>query len=182
MVDIDLPKERRLFGGVVRPLRKEDIILLKPILSTWIKDRDTGRHLPDEVDETLQTMSDSAHGRNDRVYFVAESSEGEVIGVIGYKTPDQRMLPFTKTPKPAELVNAYVANEWTGKGTGKALVMKLENDAGNKGYTEVVLNSGPRYKDTGWGFYDKLEGYQRAGVAEGYYGEGGDAPVWRKEL
>ena len=67
-------------------------------------------------------------------------------------------------------------------GVGSALVARLEDEARWRGYTEIVFNSGPRYKDTAWGFYDKLPGYSRVGVAEKLYGEGGDAPVWSKVL
>ncbi len=183
MVDIITPKERRSFEGIIRDLRSRDIDSLRPILTTWIKDRTTGDPLPDEVEEDLQIMSDSIDGKNDRTYLVAESLDGEVVGVIGFKAPDSRIMPFTKTLNPAELVNAYVkAEERKGKGVGRALVRGLEERVRMKGHTEIVLNSGPRYKDTGWGFYDKLEGYQRVGIAESYYGEGGDAPIWRKEI
>ncbi|MBI4057915.1 GNAT family N-acetyltransferase [Candidatus Microgenomates bacterium] len=183
MVDIITSKERPLFQGSVRELRLDDLDSLRPILSTWIKDRDTGETLPDEVEEDLQIMGDSAQGKNDRQYFVAEDVNGKMIGVIGFKNPDPRMLDYCKTSNPAELVNAYVrVDQRAGKGVGRALITKLEEEARKKGFTEIVLNSGPRYKDTGWGFYDKLPGYQRVGVAVGYYGEGGDAPVWRKEL
>ena len=33
------------------------------------------------------------------------------------------------------------------------------------GYTEIILNSGSRYKDTGWGIYDRLDGNSRVGMA-----------------
>lgn len=176
-------KEANRFNGKVRSLKKEDLDSLKPILATWIKDRRTGQPLPDEVEEDLQLMSESVEGKNDRTYLVAEGLDGEIIGVVGFKTPDETMLTFTKTQNPVELVNAYVkSDERKGKGVGRALVAKLEEKAREKSYTEIVLNSGPRYKDTGWGFYNKLEGYKKVGIAVGYYGENVDAPVWRKEL
>lgn len=176
-------EEPQKFQSVVRNLRKDDLSLLRPILATWIKDRKTGQPLPDEVEEDLQFMSESVDDKNDRTYLVAENSDGEVVGVIGFKTPDEKMLTFTKTLNPVELVNTYVkSDERKGKGVGRALVAKLEEKVKEKGHTEIILNSGPRYKDTGWGFYDKLPGYSRVGMAVGYYGEGGDAPVWRKGL
>ena len=182
MVDSEIKSEKSYFSGTVRTLKEEDLTQLKPILDIWIKDRETGQRLPDEVEEDLQLMRESINGGNDRNYLVAEKN-GKVIGMIGFKNPDKRMIPFSRTSNPTELVNAYVDPELRkGRGVGKALVAKLEGDAGKKGFTEVILNSGPRYKDTGWGFYDKLPGYERVGVAEKYYGEGGDAPVWSKVL
>lgn len=181
MVDRDNAKERTSFKGVVRPLVEEDLGAIKPILETWVIDRDSGQALPDEVEEDLQLMKDSVSG-NDTTYLVAELATGQVVGVIGFKVPDNRLLPYTKTPNPTELVNAYVSKEHRGgKGVGTALLAKLEEEAKAKGHTEVILNSGPRYKDTAWGFYIRTYG-KPVGIAEKYYGEGGDAPIWRKEL
>jgi len=152
MVDRLKTTEKKVFGGVVRNLREKDIPSLRPILATWIKSRQTGQPLPEEVEEDLQVMLESINGNNDPTYLVAENLDKSVIGVIGFRTPDPRMLPFTHTPKPAELVNAYVGKEHrAGKGVGRALVKKLEEEAKAKGFTEIVLNSGPRYEKTGWG-------------------------------
>ncbi len=146
MVDLDKPKteERILFDGTIRDLRKEDLTPLIPILGTWIKDRNTGEPLPDEVQETIQIMLDSVEGRNPRTYIVAEALDGEVIGVIGFKDPDVKMGIWASTSTPAELINAYVkADERKGKGVGKALVAKLEEKAKSQGYTEIILRVFP---------------------------------------
>lgn len=173
--------EQRYFEGEIRPLVINDLLEIKPILETWLKSRDTGEPLPDEVIETIETMQDSIKKENNRIYLVAKE-EGSVIGVIGYKYPDDTMRGFSRTENPAELINAYVNPEQRGRGVGKALVDKLEEMAKSKEFTEIILNSGPRYKDTAWEFYDNLPGYQRVGIAKEYYGEGGDAPVWSKIL
>lgn len=181
-VDTDTP-EQLIFQGNVRSLRPGDIDSLRPVLQTWIRDRDTGAPIPEEVEEDLKTMLDSTEAGNSSHFLVAETGDGVVIGVIGFRKPDQKMIEYTHTPDPAEIINAYVRSDYRGgKGVGRALVDKLEEEAKKMGFTEVVLNSGPRYKDTGWGFYDKLPGYERVGIAKEYYGEGGDAPVWRKDL
>lgn len=171
------------FGGTVRLLREDDLSQIKLILETWVKSRDTGLLLPEEVEKNLQSMHDSCLRNDERIYFVAEESDGRVVGVIGMTHPSDVMLQFSATDRPVELVNAYVAKDQRyGKGVGRALVSKLEEEARKRGNTEIILNSGPRYKDSGWGFYDKLEGFQRIGVAEKLYGENGDAPVWHKVL
>ena len=173
------------FSGIVRLLESKDLVDLKPVLEEWIKDRDTGNPLPTEVEKNLQVMSASIGGGTDYTYFVATQVDGKAIGVIGMRPPEEKMmaLDFLKTDKPVELINAYVSSfHRAGKGVGSSLVRKLEGEAIQRGFTEVVLNSGPRYKATGWGFYDKQPGYNRVGVAISYYGPGGDAPVWKKSL
>lgn len=175
-------KEEEKFSGVVRLLCEEDLHPLKPILESWVRHRDTGVPIPEEVESDLQVMRDSLH-QGIPIYLVAEAANGQVIGVIGLTFPSERMKEFTTTSAPIELINAYVASDWRGgKGVGTALVRALEEEARQRGCTEVILNSGPRYKETGWGFYDRLPGYSRVGIAERMYGEGGDALVWRKYL
>lgn len=176
--------ETTQFQGEIRQLALADLDALQPILERWIVDRDTGIPRPDEVREDLDLMRASVDGSNGYQYFVAEEN-GQVVGVIGMRQPPEKLLElgFLHTNNPIELVNAYVTPEQKGgKGVGRALVSRLEDEATQQGYTEIVLNSGPRYENTGWGFYDKLAGYERVGVAMGYYGEGGDAPVWKRDL
>lgn len=180
MVDKVSPKEQSQFTGSVRLLKEDDLVQLKKILEFWLKDRDTGESLPAEVSEVLAAMEQSFKGASDRNYFVAEEN-GKAIGMVGYKLPDESMRSFARTSNPAELINAYVdASERGGRGVGRALVAKLEEVTKAIGFTEIILNSGPRYLQTGWGFYDKLPGYKRINVAKNLYGEGGDAPIWSK--
>ena len=181
--DIGEPKHELTFAGAVRFIREEDVIRLQPILETWIRDRITHELLSDEVTGLMGSMRDSINGINDRIYLVAEGLDGQLAGVVGFKNPDETMRAFAETENPAELVNAYVAHDQrNGRGVGSALVRSLEKEAIRRGYTEIILNSGPRYKETGWGFYDKQPGYKRVGIAEQMYGVNGDAPVWNKVL
>ncbi len=176
-------KETEKFNGIVRAVQGDDLIKLKPILETWIKNRNTGEPIPEEVEEDLQFLRDSIKGQGNRTYLVAETTDNKVVGMIGLTSPGQRMLEFATTSNPTELINAYVdKSRRGGGGVGTALVQALEKVARQRGFTEILLNSGPRYKNTGWGFYDKLSGFERVGIAVKMYGEGGDAPVWRKEL
>lgn len=184
-VDVDKPKvkEKRDFVGTVRLMKIDDLQAVRPILETWIRHWKTGEVIANEVEQDLNQMKTSIEGGSEGVSLVAETHEGERVGVIGLKPPDERMLKFTTTDKPAELIHAYVAKKHRrGKGVGRALVQQLEREAKVRGYREIVLNSGPRYEETGWGFYDRLEGYSRVGIAKDYYGAGIDAPVWRKIL
>jgi RimJ/RimL family protein N-acetyltransferase len=51
------------------------------------------------------------------------------------------------------------------------------NEARRKRATELIVNSGPRYRESGWPFWDKKFGPARA-MAFGYY-DGYDANVWQ---
>lgn len=189
----ELTSHENTFQGRVRPLVALDIPHLKPILEHWLKNRETDQPLPDEVQEVRDYMQGSLDDTNYRRYLVAETQDGTIIGMIGYKPPEDKMLAWQTTNmpgrKPAELVNAYVAaddrfsqEQGHGKGVGRALVSALEKQAVAEGFTDIILNSGPRYRETGWGFYDRLPGFQRIDVIKEMYGNGGDAPVWRKVL
>lgn len=173
-------KETSHFDGIVRPIKQEDIPHLKPILETWV--RWEGNIIEEEVDSNLKEMTLSAQGKGDVRYLTATTADGLVIGVMGFRSPHRKMKPFAITTNPCELVNAYVSKDYQrGKGVGTSLIEKLEQEARKAGFTEVILNSGPRYKYSGWGFYDKV-GYERIGVARNYYGRDYDAPVWCKIL
>jgi ribosomal protein S18 acetylase RimI-like enzyme len=173
------PQEIGQFNGLIRYAQHGDIVPLRPILETWI--RWEGKIIRKEVEGNLANIQKSINGEIAAKFLVAESTTGEVIGTIGFTPPDERLLSFANTERPIELINAYVSKEHrAGKGVGTALVKQVEEESLALGYTEVILNSGPRYKDTGWGFYDKI-GYSKAGIARRYYGFY-DAPVWRKKL
>jgi ribosomal protein S18 acetylase RimI-like enzyme len=93
------------------------------------------------------------------------------------------LAKFSRTDKPIEIVNAYVHRDYReGQGIGTTLVNALTQRAISRGNTEMLLDSGPRYKNTGWGFWDRQPGFERVGLAKNLYGRGLDAPVWRKSL
>ena len=101
------PHTEKPFEGKIRPLTKEDIPKIKPILETWFKDRNTGEDLPNEVNGVMNDMEDSLSDRNDYVYLIAQAIDGEVTGMIGLRNPSPVMRSFAKTHNPAELVNLY---------------------------------------------------------------------------
>ena len=180
MVDRDKLSEMSSFTGRVRKLEEKDLISVKQILEIWIRDRDTKEPLPNEVNGYLELMKNSLKGKG-ATYFVAEEDSDKVIGVIGMRKPKVELLAFAHTSNPVEFINIYVARERRGgKGVGRALVSKLEEEAMGQGFTEVVLDSGPRYEKTGWGFINKLFG-KSVGAMKNYYPKG-NALVWRKKL
>lgn len=165
----------------IRPPQLGDGETLRPILETWIRDGETGQIIGDEVDGVVAAVEIAASGDADRKYFIAENAGGKVLGMVGVTAPDEHMAVFARTDRPVELVNAYVDRTARGTGVGTALIDAVESDASASGYTEVVLNSGPRYAETAHGFYTKRYG-EPVAVSRDHYGPGRHAPVWRKEL
>ncbi|HLC91544.1 MAG TPA: GNAT family N-acetyltransferase [Candidatus Saccharimonadales bacterium] len=179
--DSHSPENDNHFDGHIRAARIEDLPALQPILERWIFDRETGNPLPDEVADVMQGIRFSIEGTLDRTYVVAEDAEGRVVGMMGLVPPSAEMLKFTTSSNPAELINADVADDQRGKGVGKALVNHLEDVAVSKSYDGIVVNSGPRYRETGWPFWTRIYG-EPVGTAKDLYGPGGDAMVWGKSL
>ena len=85
---------------------------------------------------------------------MAQIPVGRVIGMMGLSNPKDVLIQFATTSSPIELVNAYVDRNYrAGQGVGTALVNRLIERVLEKGSTELLLDSGPRYKETGWGFW-----------------------------
>lgn len=178
-----LPRKEDKFSGYVRPLQASDIPHLKPILETWLRfPTITGELLTEEVRTTLEEIEKSLRHENKKQFFVAQSPDGSVSGMMGIQPPDLAMRTFARTTHPAEIINAYVHfDERQGKGVGSALVSAVEDESRKQGFEELLLNSGPRYKETGWPFWKKTFG-EPVGVLKNHYGPTNDAPVWRKVL
>jgi [ribosomal protein S18]-alanine N-acetyltransferase len=106
-----------------------------------------------------------------RLYLVAE--EGDAL--IGYGG-----MMFTGGSQ-ADVVTLAVGRAHWGQGTGTALLSALVDEAGRRGYTEVVLEvreDNPRARR----LYLR-NGFTEIGIRRGYYQPSGvDAVVMRKVL
>ncbi len=181
MTEHEDPKER-VFEGSIRPLLEADLIHIRPILETWIRfPVITGELIEEEVREVLREMKKSLATPNNKKFLVAISPDGTVAGVMGYQPLRDEMHRFAQTDKSGEIINANVLNQQRGTGIGSALVQAIGESAKKDGFKEILLNSGPRYKDTAWEFYNKHFG-QPVGELKDFYGPGFSAPVWRKVL
>ncbi len=174
-------QEVEKFNGRVRLMKEEDLPAVREILEMWVRDPETGLD-HEELDQDMKNLVGSLDGTLDRTNFVAETPDGQVIGTMGFASPKNELLPFSKTEKPGELVNAYVHRDYQGgKGVGTALLNAVESLARSKGCTEVILDSGPRHVLTGHPFYIRM-GYEKAGVIPNYYGPGAHTTVFRREI
>lgn len=169
------------FNGSVRNLTEGDLASLRPILEDAVRDSDTKELLAREVEDFLGHMLASSRGEGSRRYVVAETLGGQVAGVMGLVPPSEELRAYAETERPIEVVNAYVAETQGRRGVGRALLGSLEVMARQQGFTELIVNSGPRYEEKGWKFWTKLFGEPVAEIKNAY-GEGRDAKVWRKKL
>lgn len=173
--------EKTTFTGILRAPEVSDLDSIRPILEEWVRDRSTGELLAGEVEEILTAIQQSLKGENDRQYIIAQTNEGNIVGVMGLKLPNEIMKAHATTERSIEIVNTFVNSSQRSRGVGRALYADVEALARQQGFSEVLVNSGPRYKDSAWGFYTRLFG-QPVAIIEDLYGPGGNAPVWRKSL
>lgn len=167
----------------VRPAEEvRDITALLPVLRSAIQNPLNGQTIEEDVQAVVESVRGSAAGVNNRNYLIAETPAGTALGVMGLQAPpDPGMTEFSVTSNPAEVINAYVDGQQRGAGVGKALLSGIEKLALARGHDELIVNSGPRYRLTGWPFWTRMYG-EPVAMAKDYYGTGYDAAVWRTLL
>lgn len=159
-----------------------DAELLRPVLESAVRNPITREIVYEDVEDILASVPRSDEDMDRKYTIVAWSLETpKALGMMSLMMPDTVMRAFAQTPHPIELTNAYVLDDVRGGGLGRTLVQHLEDRAIDQGHTEIVLNSGPRFRFSGWPFWQKMYG-EPVGVAKDYYGPRFDAPVWRKML
>ncbi len=159
----------------------DDIEQLRPVFETTIRDPITREIFTDEVSENLEYAEQFRRGQGEMYFAVALAAGRQAVGVMALRPLAPSMRQFAETARPVELTTACVMDSQRGSGVGRALVSHLETVAKERGHSEIVLNSGPRYRATGWPFWRRLYG-EPVAVAKDYYGPRFDAMVWRKIL
>ncbi len=168
------------YKGLDRAIAPREIAQVRTILEQWVKS--DGQVLSSEIEEIIARITGSSLFGNGYHYGFLRSADGYIIGLGGLRLPEERMMEYSTTDgKTLELVNLFLDESLHGKGLGRHLLTQLLLYAKQLGYTEVIWNSGPRYEDTAWDFYNRVVG-QPCGMIPDCYGPGRDAPVWRVNL
>ena len=172
--------EKGQFRGTIRPLTEDDIPALRKISEFWL--RDGGVIAEDEVEGDMATLRESLSSDSGKSMFVAENEADEVVGMMGLSAkPKPALMPFAKTDNPSELIIAYVHPSYVrGKGVGTLLINGCQDLAKSLGKKEILLESGPRHRESAYPFYDKQPGFERVGIIKDFYGEGLDTVIWQK--
>lgn len=137
--------------------KKEDIENIQNILREW--------RTKEDVDAYGKIILDEINGKaefNMRLWIARNNKT--VTGIIGLCDPLPKLKPFFQSEKPGVIKILYIHNQWQRQGIGKKLVSFIENEAKKHGYTELLVRSAPIYKNTAWGFYDRI-GYLRVGTS-----------------
>ena len=167
---------------MIRPAAEAaNLETLRPVLESAMQQPLAGEVFFDEVESVLTNVKDSISGLSSQSYLIAESQAGIALGMLGMRVPNKTMRTFAVTANPAEIINAFVSSDQRGRGIGATLLRVMERMARNEGYNELVVNSGPRYRLSGWPFWSHMYGKPVA-LAEDYYGPHFHAAVWRKLL
>lgn len=135
--------------------------------------------VPDDdfIDASIARMK-----RNPENYLVYRSSGKDIRGIIGFRPSPIEFSNYFTTPRPATIVSFYLDKNSRRQGVGTLLFNNLINIVREKGYTEVFIDCGEFFKETAWGFYDRMTSGNRVGVLENYYPDGSSATVWGKVI
>lgn len=153
---------------------------LRAVLNSAVTDPFTREPAVDDIEAILAAVPRSAADLVERYCAVArDPTTAQVLGMMTLKHPDGIMRSFAVTDNPVEIDDAYALTMRSGIGT--ALVEHVESVARDRGHTELVLVSGPRFMTRGWHFWTKLYG-EPVGTASNYFEGTYDGKVWRKPL
>jgi hypothetical protein len=177
---------------LVRPLIHSDIDALAPILRQHIRDLHSGEIVESEVAAVMACMAGApdASGRQ-RTYLVACASHqaDQPLACMAWAAPDALMMQHfaaagstqEQLRTSVELLNAFVtSSRLGGQGVGRTLLAALCQQAIAAGATQLLVNSGPRYRHS-WGFYDRVCDSSH-GFIDNFYGPGRHAKTWKKVL
>ena len=155
------------FTGQIRDVQPGDAGCLDQILRHWL-----GR----EAGATLSRVL----AMGDEIHLVAVD-HGRVLGVMGLEFEDIRPPLFSPEDKPASLISAYVDPGHRGRGVGSVLADHLEAMAVGLGCTRLVIVSGARSRESGYGFWMSRYG-EPAHYEPDAFGPGMERVAWSVAL
>lgn len=145
----------------ISPIAIDDLNLVSNLLKSYLQDENEVYYFVNIIKETI---NGTVAGTSEK-YVAAKDVDNEVVGILGYRNTIKKFLPFTSTPNSIEIYALFVDKDNLKKGIGKNLIEYLKDYAKNKGYSEILVRSAYRFKDSGWKFYERL-GFQLIGIIE----------------
>lgn len=120
--------------------------------------------LIDAKKEYKDVFPDGSDTKDNYLYIVT-NEKNEKIGVIGYqKSPFEDNAAF--------IIENVIKEEYRGKGYGKSALVKLQEDAREKGFPKIVLNAF-KHSPISFGMYQRngfkiIEDYDGSVIMEKY--------------
>ncbi len=143
---------------VIRKAWKKDLERVRQILSQWVDEEETEKY--------VKRVKDGMSGKSEYgMRFWVVEDEDQVVGVCGLADPLPITLKYSKGKKPIEIKILYLDETKRGKGLGKFAIDRMETEARRVGHDEMLVRSGEQFKDTAYGFYQKM-GYKLVGKLE----------------
>jgi GNAT superfamily N-acetyltransferase len=142
---------------IVKP-ETYDLEQIRKILTQWTE--------TEEADKYVTRISNEIGGKTEfNMQFWVARENGKAVGIIGLCNPLPKLLHLAKTHKPGELKILYVDTKNHGKGVGTNLLDFIADEAKKQGYSELLVRSAEKYRETAYGFYEK-KGYVKLGVID----------------
>jgi GNAT superfamily N-acetyltransferase len=152
---------------IIKP-KIEDLDKIFEILLQWTE--------KEEAEKYVKRIKNEINGTTEfNMSFWVIKKDEEVIGVSCLSDILPSIKSFAKTENPCELKILYLDNKFRGQGFGKILINFLEEKVKENKYTELMVRSAKKYKDTAYGFYEKM-GYKNLGLTDN------NMAVFNKEL
>ncbi len=149
-------RRNKMFAGVIRELRKEDIGQVQKIFEMYWTDEGFLEKLKGRMKQFVYNSPELVE--QGFKYFVAEEN-GEIVGIAALRRAPEKMKKYAKTENPAEFY--VLASKYKGRRIGTVLRQERIKEARRLGYTEIVFFS-PESHKASWKFHDN-SGAERVG-------------------
>jgi len=142
---------------VIQKPQLKDLQEIQDILAQWNNKADTEKY-----STRIKNEIEGVNEFNMKFWIAFDKT---VLGIIGLCDLSPDLNNFSKTNKPGQLKILYLDNKERGRGVGKILTIFLEKEAKKEGYQELLVKSAEIYKNTAWGFYERM-GYKHLGLVD----------------
>jgi hypothetical protein len=160
---------------------ESDIKKAIPLLNDWVVESGTELVDEDRIERILTLIQEVPVRKGDRIYLAAKEGS-KLVGMVGFKAPCNYMQSFCDTHEAAEIINFYTIDHFEDHKIADAILVGVEKEVAAEGGKEIVVNRAPRYGEAVDAYFKTRNDYKYVGVAEDFFGEGFDAPVWVKSL
>ena len=141
----------RIFDLFHDSISKETLVGINEIASQYLS--------PKDIELSLKNIVSAP--KFDEIYSVIKQNE-RILGYCGLRKAEPRLVKFTDA-NAGELNALFIDLHSRNKGIGGILFSHVVEIAKERSYSYLVCKSSIIFKESGWGFYDKMK-MQRIGM------------------